>query len=253
MDSLAALARAHGIALIEDCAQAHGAEYRGRPVGGLGDVAAWSFCQDKILTLGGEGGAVTTDDEQIWSHIWSLKDHGKSYEAVYLRKHPPGFRWLHESFGSNWRITEMQSAMGRVLLRRLPAWSEARRANAAMLRTGFERLTALRTPVPPAHLTHAYYKFYTFVRPDALKAAWDRDRIMNEVTAQGVACLSGSCSEVYLEKAMQDAGLAPTERLLNARELGETSLMFLVHPTLGPAEMDRTVSVVERTLTEATR
>ena len=114
MQPIMELAREKNIRVIEDCAQAHGARYQGRSVGSLGDVAAWSFCQDKIMTTGGEGGMVTTNDQGLWSVMWSFKDHGKSWEAVYERDHPPGFRWVHDSFGTNWRMTEMQAAIGRI-------------------------------------------------------------------------------------------------------------------------------------------
>ena len=98
MDGLMALADSHGLVVIEDCAQAHGARYHDRPVGDLGHIAAFSFCQDKIMTTGGEGGMLVTNDEAIWEKVWAAKDHGKSYEAVFEREHPPGFgfRWLHE-------------------------------------------------------------------------------------------------------------------------------------------------------------
>jgi dTDP-4-amino-4,6-dideoxygalactose transaminase len=127
MPALMDLARQHGLVVIEDCAQAHGASIDGRPVGAFGDAAAFSFCQDKILTTGGEGGLLALDDEGAWRRSWAFKDHGKSYEAVYEREHPNGFRWLHESFGTNWRMLEVQAAIGRLQLRKLPGWSARRR------------------------------------------------------------------------------------------------------------------------------
>jgi dTDP-4-amino-4,6-dideoxygalactose transaminase len=230
-DALGALARSRGIGLIEDCAQAHGAAWRGRPAGSLGDIAAFSFCQDKILSTGGEGGMVTTNDAPLWERVWSLKDHGKSYAAVYRRAHPPGFRWLHESFGSNGRMTEMQAAIGRVLLRKLPEAVRTRRRHAAILHEELSAIAALRVPCPPPDAFHSYYKFYAYVRPERLRPDWNRDRVMAAMAAEGVPCLSGSCSEIYLEKAFPPE-LRPPRRLPAARELGETSLMFLVHPTL---------------------
>jgi dTDP-4-amino-4,6-dideoxygalactose transaminase len=252
MDPILSLATARGLKVIEDCAQAHGATYKGRPVGSLGDVAAFSFCQDKIMTTGGEGGMIVTDDTGAWERAWAFKDHGKSYDAVYRRPHPPGFRWLHESFGTNARMTEVQSAIGRIQLRKLPAWVDRRRRNAAILAEAFRRLPALRVPVPPAEAGHACYKFYAFVRPDRLRPGWDRDRIAGAVAGAGVPCFSGSCGEIYREKAFEQAGLAPAVRLETARDLGETSLMFLVHPTLGEREMAETCRVVEHVLGEAT-
>ncbi|MEB3329566.1 MAG: DegT/DnrJ/EryC1/StrS aminotransferase family protein [Candidatus Sericytochromatia bacterium] len=236
MDALLALCRPRGIAVIEDCAQALGATYGGRPVGGLGDVGAFSFCQDKILTTGGEGGMVTLRDKALWERAWSHKDHGKSHEAVYHRAHPPGFRWVHESWGTNMRLTEPQAALGRVALRKLPGWLATRRRHAEALRAACEAFPALRVPVPPAHVGHAWYKFYAFVRPELLAPGWDRDRVMAAIAAEGVPCLAGSCGEIYLEQAFPPAW-RPAERLPVARELHETSLMFLVHPTLSDADV----------------
>lgn len=248
MDPIMELAKEHGLTVIEDCAQAHGATYKGHPVGSLGDVAAFSFCQDKIMTTGGEGGMLTTNDESLWRKAWEFKDHGKSYGAVYNRQHPPGFRWLHESFGTNWRLTEMQSAIGRVQLRKLPEWTARRISNAHMLTNAFLTIPALQVTVPPVDSGHAYYKYYVFVRPEMLKSGWDRDRIMNAVVAEGIPCFSGSCSEIYQEKAFTAAGLGPKHRLTVAKELGENSLMFLVHPTLTNEHMMDTIQVMKKVM-----
>ncbi|AGL03589.1 DegT/DnrJ/EryC1/StrS family aminotransferase [Desulfoscipio gibsoniae] len=246
MDPILELAREKGLFVIEDCAQAHGAKYKGRPVGSMGDAAAFSFCQDKIMTTGGEGGMLTTSNKDIWKKAWSYKDHGKSYEAIYNRRHPPGFRWLHESFGTNWRLTEMQSAIGRVMLKKLPGWLEKRRNNAAILNKRLCGIPALRVTLPPQGFKHAYYKYYIFIRPEKIKDGWNRDRVMAALCAEGIPCFSGSCSEIYLEKAFAGQGLGPPARLKTARELGETSLMFLVHPTLTEADMEDVCLAVEK-------
>ncbi|GAB3473369.1 DegT/DnrJ/EryC1/StrS family aminotransferase [Azotobacter salinestris] len=251
MDPIMALAEAHGLKVIEDCAQAHGARYRGRSVGSIGHVGAWSFCQDKIISTGGEGGMVTTSDRSLWSRMWSLKDHGKSWEAVHARRHPPGFRWLHESFGGNGRMTEMQAALGRIQLRRLPDWHARRQANAERIWRCARRLPGLRVPELPADIEHATYKCYLFVEPSRLKSDWSRERILDEIVARGVPCFSGSCAEVYLERAFEDSPWRPAERLPVARELGETSLMFLVHPTLSVLEIERTCTVLGAVMDEA--
>ncbi|QLG11520.1 DegT/DnrJ/EryC1/StrS aminotransferase family protein [Deinococcus sp. D7000] len=253
MDPIMALAREHGLFVIEDCAQAHGAKYHGQHVGTIGHMGCFSFCQDKIMTTGGEGGLLVTRDEALWSKAWAFKDHGKSYDAVYHKEHPLGFRWLHESFGTNWRMLEVQAAIGRLQLQKLPAWTAQRQRNAAVLAGRFSALHALRVPTVPEGSEHAQYKFYVYVRPELLRAGWDRDRIMAEVVARGAPCYTGTCSEIYLEKAFVDAGLGPKERLPGARELGETSLMFLVHPTLGEADMNAVANVVEEVVQEATR
>lgn len=258
MDPIMALAAQHGLKVIEDCAQAHGARYKGRSVGSIGHVGAWSFCQDKIMSTGGEGGMVTTDDEALWRSMWSFKDHGKSYAAVYEREHPPGFRWLHEGFGTNWRMLEMQAAVGRIQLRRMAVWTAARQANAGAILAACRRHDVLRVPAfccdgAHADSVHAQYKCYAYVRPERLAAGWDRDRIAAGINARGVPCYQGSCSEVYLEKAFDGTGWRPAGRLPVARALGETALMFLVHPTLTPAEIGKTCVVVDEVLGLAAR
>ena len=252
MDPIMELARTCGIKVIEDCAQAHGATYKGRPVGSIGDIGAFSFCQDKILSTGGEGGLVTTDDERFWNLAWSFKDHGKSFDAVYNREHSPGFRWLHESFGTNWRLTEMQSAIGRVLLRKLPERVQLRRRNAAILDQEFSQIPALRVVIPPSDFGHSYYKYYVYVRPELLREGWNRDRLMAAINAEGVPCSSGICSEIYLEKAFPLA-MRPVKRLANAAKLSETSLMFLVHPTLSVGQISNIAAAVRKVLRVATK
>lgn len=258
MDPIMDLANRHGFAVIEDCAQAHGARYKGRSVGSIGHVGAWSFCQDKIITTGGEGGMVTTSDRQLWSRMWSFKDHGKSWEAVYEREHAPGFRWVHESFGTNWRMTEMQGAIGRVQLRKMADWTIARTINATQILRALASFNGekgiVRAPILDDGIRrndgscHAFYKLYAYVRPERLAAGWTRDRIVNEIVSRGIPCYQGSCSEVYLEKAFDGTGWRPRESLPNAKELGETSVMFLVHPTLSQTEIERTCAAVEDVL-----
>nr|WP_186353318.1 DegT/DnrJ/EryC1/StrS aminotransferase family protein [Pseudomonas carnis] len=252
MDPIMALAEEFDLKVIEDCAQAHGARYKGRPVGSIGHIAAWSFCQDKIMTTGGEGGMVTTNDRKLWSDMWSFKDHGKSWEAVYERDHPPGFRWLHESFGTNWRMLEVQAVIGRIQLKRMTDWQASRLANAGQIWECASQLKGLRVPIAPEGSVHAAYKCYVFVEPQALKAGWDRDRILAEISAREVPVFSGSCSEVYLEKAFDNTGWRPASRLPVARELGETSMMFLVHPTLTRSEIEKTCSVLKAVMQLAT-
>lgn len=251
MDAIMEFANERGIKVVEDCAQAHGATYRGRPVGSFGHAAAFSFCQDKIITTGGEGGMLVLNDEAAWEKAWAFKDHGKSFDAVYNRKHPLGFRWLHDSFGTNWRITEMQAVLGRMQLRKLPGWVAQRRSNAAILSSGFAAISGLRVTLPTAEIGHAYYKYYVFVENERLRSDWNRDRIMQSINDTGVPCFSGSCSEIYLEKAFDGTRSRPADRLRIAKELGETSLVFLVHPTLGVSHMQRAVNAVRDVMRRA--
>ncbi|ENM3949910.1 DegT/DnrJ/EryC1/StrS aminotransferase family protein [Vibrio cholerae] len=251
MDAIMALAAERGFYVIEDCAQAHGAKYKGRSVGTIGHIGAWSFCQDKIMTTGGEGGMVTTNDHALWSLMWSYKDHGKSYDAVYNRQHPPGFRWLHESFGTNWRMTEIQGVLGRIQLQRMAEWTAKRQHNGKLIDQAVADLPVVRRVEVAEYIEHAEYKHYLFVNPEQLKQGWNRDRIVDEINAAGVPAYQGSCSEIYLEKAFDNTPWRPTERLPNAVKLGETSLMFLVHPTLTAEEMAKTAAVVRDVLINA--
>lgn len=253
MDGINALAREHSLAVIEDCAQAHGALYHNRSVGALGHAAAWSFCQDKIITTGGEGGMLTTADPELWRSAWSYRDHGKNFESAYKQVHPPGFRWLNDSFGTNWRMLEMQAVVGRIQLRRLPAWHAARKTNALKILAACRDISALRVPEVPAHIEHAFYRASAFVRPEALAGGWSRDRIMGEVNAAGVPCYSGICPELYLEKAFDNTPWRPAQRLTVARELGDTCLTFLVHPTLTLAELVKTCDVIRAVMQQAQR
>lgn len=248
MDPIMQLAEEKGIFVIEDCAQAHGAMYKGKSSGSIGHIGAWSFCQDKIMTTGGEGGMVTTNDEILWKKMWSYKDHGKNFDSVYNKQHPPGFRWLHDSFGSNWRMMEMQAVIGRLQLKQMPEWTEKRNANMARIQAVFENSPYFTVAKPSADYVHGAYKCYVQVNTDALPEGWSRDRIMAEISAQNVPCFSGSCSEVYLEKAFDGTKWRPAQRLPNAQALGESSLMFLVHPTLSEQSIQKTLDTIEQVI-----
>lgn len=252
MDSIMELANKNNIYVVEDCAQAHGAKYKQCSVGSIGHIGAWSFCQDKIMTTGGEGGMVTTNDESLWSKMWSYKDHGKSWTAVYEKQHPPGFRWVHESFGTNWRMLEVQAVIGRIQLKRMEKWTAARKFNAEKIMEACSQFSFLRVPTTPEYITHANYKFYAFVKPECLPFGWTRDRIIEEINARGVPCYMGTCSEVYLEKAFDGSAFRPLQRLPNAKILGETSLMFLVHPTLTNNEVENMCKTIEAVLKSVT-
>ena len=252
MDEMMGIANEFDLYVIEDCAQAHGAKYKGKSVGSIGHIGCWSFCQDKIMTTGGEGGMVTTNDESLWRKMWAYKDHGKSYEAVYEREHPKGFQWLHESFGMNYRMTEIQAAIGRIQIKKMPDWHAKRINNANKIWNSARQCKGLRVPGIPDYIEHAAYKCYVFIKEGQLKSGWNRDKIIDEIRGLGVPCRSGSCSEVYLEKAFDSTGFRPKERLANAKELGETSLMFLVHPTLTEDEIQQTCDAITSVMDLAT-
>lgn len=252
MNSILQTARQYGLKVIEDCAQACGAEYNRRPVGGLGDVAAFSFCQDKIMTTAGEGGMLTTNNRETWEMAWSYKDHGRDVALSGGKNNGVGFQWIHNQAGTNWRLTEVQSALGRVALRKVASRVASRRRLAEILNHHFSEIPGLRIAVPPQSIGHAYYRYYCFVNREMLKSDWGRDRIAAAVRAEGVPCFTGTCSEIYLEKAFP-VQYRPTNRLPVARALGETSLTFLVHPTLIETDMLRTCRAVKKVMRTATR
>ena len=250
MDPIMQLAEEKGLYVIEDCAQAHGSKYKGKAAGSIGHISAWSFCQDKIMTTGGEGGMVTTNDEKLWKKMWSYKDHGKNFDSIYHKQHPPGFRWLHDSFGTNWRMMEMQAVIGRIQLQKMHEWTKTRNDNMQLIFKAFENNPYIAVYQPSEEYMHAAYKCYVQVNIEQLPIGWSRDRIMNEIAELGVPCFSGSCSEVYLEHAFDNTSWRPATRLKNAQHIGETSLMFLVHPTLSNESMTKTVEVIQQVLSK---
>ena len=252
MNEIMSLAERHSLYVIEDCAQAHGAMYKGRPVGGLGHVAAWSFCQDKIMTTGGEGGMLTTNDATLWKKAWSYKDHGKNYDSVFNKDHPLGFRWLHDSFGTNWRLTEMQSAIARLQLGKLPKWSLKRNTIANSYASMLETHGCVRVSRVPQHIRHAYYRYYFHIVPDRLKDSWSRERIMQEASDEGVPIFTGSCPEIYREKAFAHMSSAPIAPLPIAEKLGTTSLALLTHPTLDTDFVNHVCDILNDVLSRAT-
>ena len=252
MSSIMSYAKQHDLLVIEDCAQAHGASYEGRKIGSFGDAAAFSFCQDKIMTTCGEGGMVLFKEKDKWSKAWSFKDHGKNFDAVYNNTHPPGFRWLIDTFGSNYRMTEIQSGVGRLQLKKLDDWVAIRQSNAEILDSCFSTFSLLRQATPSDNTVHARYKYYTYINPLKLKHSYSRDRVIDEFNKLGVPCFSGSCPEIYLEQAFKNANFGPINRLPSAKELGETSLMFLIDPTFSTADMEYICDVSRKVLINAT-
>lgn len=251
MDPIMALAEATGIKVIEDCAQAHGARYKGRSVGSIGHIGAWSFCQDKIMTTGGEGGMVTTSDPALWSAMWSWKDHGKSWEGVYERPHPPGPRLVHDTFGLNGRMIEMQAAIGVIQLERMAGWTARRTELAQRLSQACAAHELFRLPAITDDVVHAWYRFYAFVRPERLAPGWTRERIIEAIVERGVPCFHGSAPEIYMERAFDGTPSRPAQRLPVARALGETSIAFLVHPTITDDQIERAVEAVHSVAREA--
>ncbi len=252
MGPILELAQSRGMAVIEDCAQAHGATIHGKSVGCFGDIGAWSFCQDKIMTTAGEGGMVTTDNEELHRAMWSFKDHGKSWDKVQSPSNSSEFRYIHDSIGTNWRMTEIQAAIGRYQLAQLAEWKKCRRQNALALNNRLVDVPGVRITTAPEFLEHAYYKYYFFIEVDALSAGYSRGRILSEINESGVPCFTGSCPEIYRERAFTDL-YGEHSRLENARVLGETSMMLNVHPGITGQHIEEVTSVINRVMASAVR
>ncbi len=257
MESIKNLAKSKNIYLIEDCSQAHGAGIYNNeefnPVGSFGDISTWSFCQDKIISTGGEGGMISTNSKEIWEKVWSLKDHGKTIEKVKNTNHAVGYRWLHDNFGTNCRLTEMQSALGKYQLSKLTNWIDIRNRNAMAFSESFKNINCVRLALPNSNLKHAWYKFNFYIKTNNLKTDWTRDRLLNEINQYGYPATQGSCSEIYLEKCFKDAKLSPANRLTNAKELGETCIQLLLHPTIDENAIYKYADSVKRILESASK
>ncbi len=251
MTPLRALATEKNLAIIEDCAQAHGATVDGKAVGGLAQIGCFSFCQDKIITTGGEGGMVVTDDEALYRRMWSYRDHGKNFDAVHDTGGGQSFKWVADSFGTNWRLTEAQAAIGLLQLSKLPAWIARRRAHASLLNKALAGIDAVSVPRPPAHLHHAYYKFYFFVNTDALAQGWSRDRIVEELIARGVPARVGACPDIAREKAFADAGPQPAHP--GAQAIEDRTVLLPVHPTLTAGNLAFMTETLRAVVAQAAR
>jgi dTDP-4-amino-4,6-dideoxygalactose transaminase len=246
------LAKDHDILIFEDCAQAHGARIDGRLVGSFGHANVFSFCQDKIITTGGEGGMALFKDEAAWRRAWAYRDHGKDYDIVFRHTSSVSFRWAHTGFGSNWRLTEMQAAIGLRQLAKLPAWTAARAENARVLERCLAPYPSVHVPRLPANYQHAFYRFNFRVEPKRLKSDWNRDQVIRALVAEGIPCVSGACPEIYLERSYAKS-MAGIQRLPNAQYLGTTSLALLVHPTLDESFLSDCRVALEKVFDAATK
>lgn len=188
-----------------------------------------------------------TSDADRYERMWSYKDHGKSRALATAAHSGSTFRWLHAGPGTNGRMTEVQAAVGLRQLDKVDGWLAERRRNAAALRNRLAHLAALRIPSPADDESHAFYGFYVFVEPHRLRSGWTRDRVLAAIVAEGVPCFTGSCPEIYREAAFADHPQAHS-RLPIAKELGETSLVFLVHPGITVEDVDAMAGAVDKVM-----
>ncbi len=219
------LAKVNGLYVIEDCAQAHGATINNQKVGTFGDVGTFSFCQDKIMSTGGEGGMIATNNNDVYEVAWSLRDHGRDRALSQSNNHPPGFRWLQTRFGTNARMTEMQSAIGCCQLNKVDDWLTQRRSNAAQLTEIISSWEGVQVPELPAQTQSAFYRLGALCESEEI-----RNHYMQSLRELGIPATVGACPEIYKEAAFKEGGFAPNERLPNAVNVGNRYLAIPVHP-----------------------
>ena len=246
MDEINKIAKKRNLVVIEDCSQAHGAKYKDKFVGSLGDIGTFSFCNDKIMNTLGEGGIITTSSKKYWKRIWEYKDHGRDWYKSNLKYNDNKFKWIVNSFGSNYRLTEAQSLVGRIQLRKLNKWIDIRNKNAKEIEKTCFKFNFIRKIKRPKYVKHAFYRYYIFVENNKLDKRWDRDKIISELKKLDVKCFQGSCPEIYLEKPFNKKIYKPNKRLVNAKKLGELGIAFLVHPTITKKELLKTCKSIEK-------
>ena len=261
LDPIVQFAKEKKLYLIEDCSQAHGAIYKGKKVGSFGDIATWSFCQDKIISTGGEGGMISTNNKKLWLTCWSIKDHGKNYNSVFYKKHKTGFRWLHDNLGSNYRMTEMQAAIGRIQLKNLDNQLKIRNAIANIylnkLKDYYQKYHLLQKPDFKCQTCpfkqnekkcnkclHAFYRLNLFINKNKIKQI----KLIEQLNKNKINCSVGSCPEIYREKIFKKLKLYPKQRLLNAKLLGESSIMFPIDPNRSMAKVKTEINSIKKIL-----
>jgi dTDP-4-amino-4,6-dideoxygalactose transaminase len=259
LDPIVKFAKEKKLYLIEDCSQAHGAIYKGKKVGTFGDIATWSFCQDKIISTGGEGGMISTNNKKLWEKCWSYKDHGKNYNSVFYKKHKTGFRWLHDNLGSNYRMTEIQAAIGRIQLKSLDNQLKIRNGIANIylneLNDYYQKYHLLQKPDFKCQTCpfkqnekkcnkclHAFYRLNLFINKNKIKQI----ELIEQLNKNKINCSVGSCPEIYREKIFKKFKFYPKQRLSNAKLLGETSLMFPIDPARSMAKVKTEINSIKK-------
>jgi dTDP-4-amino-4,6-dideoxygalactose transaminase len=261
LDPILNFVKKNKIFLIEDCSQAHGAIYKGKKVGSFGHISTWSFCQDKIISTGGEGGMISTNNKKLWLKLWSLKEHGKNYNKVFHKKHKTGFRWLHDEIGSNYRMIELQAAIGREQLKSLDKQIKKRNfiANFYLKKFSdyYQKYNMLRKPdfkcqsCPVKQnskkcnkCVHAFYRLNLFINKNKI----EQIKFIELLNKKKINCNVGSCPEIYREKIFSKLNLYQKKRLTNAKLLGKTSIVFPINPNRDLTKIKSEINSIKKIL-----
>jgi dTDP-4-amino-4,6-dideoxygalactose transaminase len=205
MDEIMEIAKAHSLYVIEDSAEAHGATYKGNKVGCIGDVGAFSFCQNKTFTTGGEGGMVTTNNEEVAWRCRSFRDHGYDVEKrLSLLEMEGALPYIHKIIGFNYRMTEMQSAIGVKEMERLDSWNlPRRRRNGEILIAELKDLPQIQyLPVHNQEKVNGFYVFPVVLNLERLSC--DKKTFLEAIVAEGVPAWREFWPQSYKERAYQE-------------------------------------------------
>jgi dTDP-4-amino-4,6-dideoxygalactose transaminase len=224
----------NNIYVIEDCAQSHGAKYNGKYLGSFGDINAWSFCQDKIMSTGGEGGMITTNNKDLFEKAWSFKDHGKDINLYYNRPITNQFSFVHNSVGSNYRMTEIQAYIGLIQLDYLETWIQHRRELSSIYNNKFKNLNNIRLQYENENTLCSYYKYYFFVKDISI-----RQYIIDEISRNNIKVYYGSCGELYKEKCINQNIICHNSKILH-----ETSIVLLVDPSYSKIDIMNNANII---------
>jgi len=203
MDEIMAIAEEHDLFVVEDCAQAHGAEYGGRKVGTFGPVNAFSMQDSKIITTSGDGGMVTTDNDEYAIFCREFRNHGflagrsvgegDPSQSIHI--------YIHPRMGYNYRMTEIQAAIGLKAMDRMEGYIQRRRDNAAYLTEHINRIEGILPMVEPPGCKCTYYTYYATLELEQLRV--DRDQFVRALQAENIAARIGTSAELYRQEFFQ--------------------------------------------------
>ena len=242
MNEIMKIAKHNKIKVIEDCSQAHGAMLDGKLAGSFGDIAVWSFCNDKIISTLGEGGMISTSNKNLYNKLWSLKDIGKNIKKYYENnKKKIGFQWLHDSIGTNARLTEIQSYAGYYQLKKLSYVVKKRNENATFLKTELSKLNIFSFLNYSPNYYNAYYRFNFLFNPKYQTNKLSRNILLKELGPR-IDIREGSCPEIYNEKyfKMNYSFFCP-----NANYIGKYALSLQVDQTIKRESLSNTINILK--------
>jgi len=232
MKEIMKIAKKNNIFVIEDCSQAHGAMIGNKHVGSFGDIGVWSFCQDKIISTGGEGGMISTKKTSFYKKIWSMKDQGRNIDKVGKFKNGK-FQYLHDYLGLNLRMTEVQAKLGSIQLSNLKKTIKKRNFNANLIIDFLKKYSdVFHIFKIKKNYKHAFYRLCLTLKISKKKI----NNLFNKCSEKKIEIFSGPCPEIYKEKIFKKF-LGKKFFLKNANYLSGRTISFLVDQTISEKKM----------------